>query len=284
MKRWVSALLGLLLIAGLAGAVWNGLADDGSAVFDLVLAEVDGEVAVSDGAGKALQAEVGQRLSPADRVATGTDAVAVLGLGSETRIRLGGTSSLKITSVDESGVQVELEDGALQATVRPNSGSVRVGSGGREALATNADFSMGVNGDVIQVAPTRGTVNLSGVDATRVEPGSVATIVDKHAQVALVTEDFLLEVEWPEVRRTKAATRQLSGTTLPSAFIYVDGELMAQADAQGAFELDVVVEEGRNEIEVQAVDLLGHEVTVHGELEKDTLGPGYLGGGAQYGN
>ena len=127
---------------------------------------------------------------------------AVLGLGRETRIRLGPESSLRVTALGPEGVQLELEDGALQATVRPGA-PVRVGSEGREIVATNAEFAMGVSDGVVQVEALQGEIGLSGADQTRLEAGSVATIVDRRAVIAPIPEELLLEVRWPAADRTR---------------------------------------------------------------------------------
>ena len=282
MKRWVSVLLGLVAMVSAGVAVWTYV-DTDTASLQLVLAEVDGEVKLTDGTGQTLDVEVGRVLNPAERVATSAASQAVLRRGSESWIRLGPTSSLRVTSIDDDGaVGIELEDGAIEARVRPGSGALRVGSQGREVLATNADFTVGVQTDVMLVGAQRGSVSLSGVDVTLVEEGTVATVVDRHAEIGPVPEDLLLQVEWPETRRTAADEGVLTGQTSAGAAVMVEGSFgqrRVRADAQGSFRVAVPLGEGDNLVNVRAVDLFGNEAVVDGALQtRDTRGPTYSGG------
>lgn len=277
MKRWVGVLLGLVALAAGIGAVWTYLSD-GAGEMALVLAAVDGEVTLVGPDGQPLSVQAGQELNASEKLATGRDSRAVLGLGSETRIRLGPESNLHVTSVTADGVSLELEGGALEATVRPGSGSVRVGNGGREVVATNAEFAVGVSDGVLQVEARDGELGLSGVDETRLQAGSVATLVDRKAEIATIPEELLLEVRWPAVERTRAETQEVSGRTVPGARIEVRGgweePVVGRADGTGRFRIEVPLTEGRNPVTVVATDPLGHRADVEGELlTRDTVGP-----------
>src|SRR5687767_1668107 len=117
MRRLLTALVGVVVVAFALGAVWRYLAAErGTAV--LVLVEVDGRVELTGPGRPAAAATEGTVLGPDDRLRTSAASRAVLSLGEGTRIRLGPTSSLVVQSVDADGVALELEDGQLQATVR----------------------------------------------------------------------------------------------------------------------------------------------------------------------
>lgn len=277
MRRWVGVLLGLVALAAGIGALWTYLSD-GASEMTLVLVDVDGTVTLAGPDGTALAAEVGRPLDASDHVATGKGSRAVLGLGSETRIRLGPESSLAVTSVGADGVRLELEGGALEATVRPGSGAVRVGNAGREVVATNAEFAVGVSDGVLQVEARDGELGLSGVDETRLQAGNVATLVDRKAAIAAIPEELLLEVRWPSEERTRAATQEVAGRTVPGALVAVRGgwgePVVGRADAEGRFRIEVPLTEGRNPVTVHATDPLGNRADVEGVLNtRDTLGP-----------
>jgi hypothetical protein len=280
-RRFAGVLVALVVLVAAAIAIGNYLAS-GESALELVLERADGAVTVQRH-GEQVQAAVGLRLDANDRLSTAAGGGAVLALGSETKIRVGPTSSMQITSVDEDGVRVELEGGRIEATVRPESGSVRVGNRDREVVATNADFRMAVDGGIVQVETTRGEVLLSGTDETVVAAGEQATIVDRHAALGPVPEDLLLEVAWPEAERTRASVSVVEGTTAPGAEVTIRGAfdpVVVRADGDGRFQAEVRLGEGDNRVDVVAVDPLGRESEVMaGSLQvRDTRGPRWKGG------
>ncbi len=286
MRKWIGWLLGVVVcLAGITA--WWMLRPTGGGQHVLVLTEMDGQVSVMGPTGEAVNAVVGAPLSPEDRVATGGASRAVLGLGRETRIRIGPDSALQVVSVDGDGVRLELEGGALQASVRPDGGAVRIGNGGRSVLATNADFNMEVDDSLLVVGSTRGSLSLSGVDVTRVEEGSVATIVDRSAEIGPVPQELFLNVEWPRVARTRETKTVLAGVTTPGAQVQLEGPWgvrRVRADGSGAFQVELPLSEGANDVRVTALDLFGNQADVQGELQtRDTMGPSFTGG-VRYGN
>ena len=143
-NRFLGPLIMLAVIAGLA-VFRSGLPLAGGAAALTVL-EVDGEVTRSRlETRNAL--EVGMSLEDNDLVTTGDAGRAVLGLGAETRIRLGKGSDLQVVQLDDQGLQIELKQGSVTATVRPSSQFVRVTSRGREVQATDAEFAVDVDGE-----------------------------------------------------------------------------------------------------------------------------------------
>lgn len=287
MRRLVGLFLGLVVVIAAISTVWTYASGEDRQA-QLVISEVDGEVRLTV-QGVEDDARRGVVLGAKDRLVTGSEARAVLALGANTRIRMGPLSALEVTAVSEEGVQLELEDGALHATVRPEGGAVRVGSQGREVIATNAAFDVGVHGGVLQVSTQRGSVSLAGVDNTRVDAGSQATIVDRKADIGPVPEEVLLEVEWPEPVRTRARTTTIAGTTAPGALVRLVGPtgepVAVRADAAGRFRVEMPLSEGSNEVEIEAVDVLGKRSrSVEGTLQtRDTLGPSFRGG-VKYGD
>lgn len=290
MRRSLIALLAVVVLAVMAGAVWRYVRAEGP-VPELLVSEIEGQVTLvrarpADGAADGavlppVDATEGMVLGDDDRLATGEGARAELLLGSDTHIKVGPTSSLQVLSVDEAGVSLELENGALEATVRPESGAVRVGNRGRAVLSTNGAFQVGVRDDVLQVVASSGEVSLSGMDQTRLRPGEQATVLDRHAEIGEVPEELLLAVEWPADARTRSETGQVVGHTSPGATVVVRGTLGEQtvrADHEGRFQAMIALAEGENEVVVEAIDLLGRRSDVPGVLVRDTRGPAFQGG------
>ncbi|MBW2254006.1 MAG: FecR domain-containing protein [Deltaproteobacteria bacterium] len=287
MRRLVVPVLGLIVLVAAFLATLASLSE-GSTDVALVLTEVAGEVTITDAGLETSAAQTGIRVNPLDRVATGEDARAVLELGHETRIRLGPVSSIQVNAVDEEGVEIELEEGALQATVRPDSGSLRLSSRGREALITDGDISMGVLPDeMLLLESTRGDAMLAGIiGASLLQEGERLVVGrEEHAEIGRIPEELLLAVQWPENPRTRKETMEIPGKTEPGARVRITGSAgvtEVRADEQGAFRVEVSLYEGENPVRVEAVDLLGNSVEVRGVLERDQSGPTFRGG-VEYG-
>lgn len=287
MKRFLVPVLGLVVLVAAFLATVTTLST-GSTDSALVLAEVDGEVTVTDAVLQTTPAEAGLRVNPLDRVATGENARAVLELGEETRIRLGPVSSIQVQAVDEEGVEIELEEGALHATVRPDSGSLRLSSRGRQALITDGDVAMGVLPDeMLLLESTRGDAMLAGImGASLLQEGERLVVgQEEHAEIGRIPEDLLLAVQWPENPRTRKETVELPGRTEPGARVRITGSAgvtEVRADEYGAFSAEVPLYEGENPVRVEAVDLLGNTAEVRGVLERDQSGPTFRGG-VEYG-
>ena len=281
MRRLVTAALALLVVVAASSALWRYARSD-RALAELRVLEVYGDVRVGTG-GEGRPAAEGQRLAAADRLTTGGDARAVLALNGDSRIRVGPASSVVVKDVSLEGVSLELEDGALTAIVRPESGALRVGSRGREVVATHGEFAVGVSGAVLQVDARDGAVVLSGVDVTRVEAGQQAIVVDRHAEIAAVPEALLLAVEGPGGAPTREDRAVVSGVTAPGARVEGRGRFgsrRGRAGDDGRFAVEVPLVEGDNDVEVVAVDPLGQETLVAGALAvRDTTGPTFRAGG-----
>lgn len=275
MRRLVLALLALVVALAVGGAAWRYVAA-GDPTGRLVITEVRGPVTLTS-AGRPAPAGEGDVLDGADQLATGPDGRAVLELGGAV-IRLGPVSSMVVQGVDTDGVRLELQDGQLQATVRPGTAAVRVDSKGREIVATNADFSVGVHEDVLQVATGRGEVRLTGVDPpTVLAEGQLATVVDGSLTREALPTELLLAVEWADERRTRAVTQVLTGSTSPGAEVTIRGSFgkrTVRADKRGRFSAEVPLAEGENPVELTATDVLGRNAEVTGTLAvRDTTGP-----------
>lgn len=286
MRRAVLVLLSLVVLGAVLVATVAYLSDE-TASTTLTLAEVQGSVTVTGSEG-AQEARPGLPIQPLDRVATGDGSRAVLELGEETRIRLGPVSSIQVNAVDEEGVEIELEEGALQATVRPDAGAVRLSNRGRQALITDGDVQMGVGpDDLLLLEATRGDVMLGGIPGASLlaEGGRLVVGDGDHVEIGRIPEDLLLAVEWPANPRTRKEAVALPGRTEPGAVVRVEGSagvIEVRADENGEFEVEVPLYEGENPVRVEATDLMGNRIEDKGLLERDQSGPTFRGG-VEYG-
>ena len=279
MRRTVGFVLGLVVVIAALSTVWIYLKGEGAPA-TLVVHEVEGAVTLTRALGEQGEVPVGFELDNGDKLATGADARVVLTLGEETRMRLGPTSSIQVTGVDQTGVQLELEEGKLSATVRPGSGAVRIGNQGREVVAEDATFEVGVFGDAFQAQTTSGALTVVGTDVTRVEEGEQVTAVGRRASVGPVPEELLLEVQWPTRERDTVKKYALQGLSEPGTRIRVTGEglapVEAQADEKGVFVALIPLVEGRRaDVVIEATDALGRATTSPPILlpARDSTGP-----------
>ena len=108
-------------------------------------------------------ATVGSRLRPSDRVITGQSGRIELSMGQDAELTLEGGSALELVGATADGLVVELEEGRVQAVVRPGGTQLAVRTGEREVLAEDASFVVGL-GEAGQAAveSRQGRVTLVG--------------------------------------------------------------------------------------------------------------------------
>lgn len=265
-----------VLILGLVGYRVLFAAGDEAA---LVLLEVQGSVTSTDAAGVAAAAVPGTPIDPRHSLVVGADGQAVLGLGEETRLTLSNDSSIRVLGVDGSGVRVELEEGRVQARVRPGSPRLTVSNRGRGVEATDADFTIGADGEGgLQLRADRGAVGLQGLGyLDSLAEGKVLTAVSgKEPVVQDIPIELLLEVEWPDAPATRDAEVRVNGRTDPYARVRLGrGETLTEvrAGADGRFRGSVPLEEGANRLRVEVEDALGNHAEDGKELERDSTAP-----------
>jgi hypothetical protein len=283
-KRLAVPLLSVILLVAAAIAVLSYLSEEPQKA-RLVIAEIQGEVTVTGPDGSRQTGITGGVLKADDRVATGQASRAVLEIGDDTRIRLDPESTVQVGSQDDQSVTLELEGGALQATVRPGAAALRVGSRDRYVLTTDGSFEMGVGDDgILVVEMSEGQAMTSGFEGVspQLSAGDRATVAaDGTASIQPIAEELLLAVQWPEQKRTRETIRTVAGTTTPGARVRVEGgarSVESTADGAGRFELEVPLRSGRNDLRVEAIDQLGHTNSVDDWIEVDNHGPTFRGG------
>lgn len=283
MRQSVAILLAGVVAVAMLVATWRYLAAEHESG-ELVLTDVAGGVELLGPAAR--PARAGERVLVDDHLRTG-DGRAVLEFGGGTRVRLGPSSSVVVRGVGPAGVDLELEGGALRATVRPESASLAVTGAGVTVQATDAEFGFAVDDGLAVVDATRGDLALMGADQARLSAGSRAVIRDRSAAIGPIPSDLLLTVAWPPAGRTREDETRVTGRTAPGARVTLAGAFGSRtlvADAHGAFEALIPLAEGDNAVEVSAVDLFGERVEVRGTLQtRDTRGPTFRGG-VEYGN
>ncbi len=278
MKRdWLGIFAVVAIIAvGFVAYEWL-FGNDAADRFRIV--SVAGEVRHVHAQGGESSATAGDRLATGDRIVSQGSGSAVLGLGDDARITVGPESSVEVLGVTEEGVQLELEGGRVEATVRPGSGRVGVVADGRELSATDADFTA-VRGDdgTLAVSTARGEVAVGGLDGVSSLAAGEELIAPRDGSPlrAPASEALLLTLREATPPRTREPEAKIEGTTSPGATVTVTGgerPVTTRAASDGSFRVAVPLGEGENHLQIRAESLLGKSAVVAATQVRDTTAP-----------
>ncbi len=260
-----------VLVLGVAAWLWLFAADP---LDPVVVQQVRGEVTRVRG-GVEAPATLGEALRDDDQIRV-NDGAAVLSMGQDTRLTLHEGASLRLLGLAEDGLRVELENGRVEATVRPGTPSLRVSSRGRGVVAQDADFALAVDDEgTFDLEARRGDLGVFGVDGVeRLGEGQrLYAAPGQSATVAEIPSTLLLDVPWPEGGPTKETSITVRGVSAPGAKVVGPGGVSARAGPDGAFTLTLALAEGQNELTLEATDLHGRRSTAVGRVVRDTTGP-----------
>ncbi len=255
----------LAVIAILAvGFVGYKVLFPGDDVVPLLVQAVEGSVHHIDERGDRSSVAPGLVLEHSSRLETETNGRAFLALGGGSTLTVDQSSSVRILDVSRDGVRIELDGGSVEATVRPERGSVGIVNRDREVIGRDGSFAVGVNASGnMAVESHDGEVELVGIDqvATLGQGERLLLLSDGTPKVAAIPESLLLEVAWPESARTRHAEVAVRGLTDPGAEVRVGASgrwTTVVADAEGHFEASISLDEGENPLRVVSRDPLGH--------------------------
>ncbi len=278
---WVAAAVVLAVAGAVLGLAWV-TAPGGAG--GLTVVEVRGQVEVrGGGGGTGRPATTGMVVGAEEAVRTGADATAVLAAGPDTEIQVEPGSSMVVRRVDAQVVSVELEGGRVRADVRGARRPVRVASEGRAVRTQDGTVAVAVEDGVFAVEVARGSATAEGLPGVdRIEVGSsVVGLPSGEAALGDIPDEVVLDVAWPEARRTREARVPVRGRTAPGARVVVTGgadPVTVRAGADGRFEAMVRLREGAHPVVLEATDPFGRAITDEAELERDTTPPVLRGG------
>ncbi len=212
-------------------------------------------------------------------VETGINGSAILQYGDHAELVLSGSTSIQVVSADATGLRVELDAGAVSARVRQGATPLNISNRGRSVGATDADFTVMVGqSGPLSLASQRGELSLTGIEGTGKLGVGNALHVERSNKASLlpVSESLLFDVEWPEDKRTREDTIEVTGSTDPYATVTL-GEgpdaVRVRADRDGRFRATVPLAEGVNDIELKVRDVSGREASRRQELNRDSTAP-----------
>ncbi len=222
----------------------------------------------------------GDVLSENDEVRTGLFSEAVLQLRGQSSVVVSAGSSFVVGRDQVERASFELGLGQVTAAIAP-AGERRFEfrSRGSDAVARTreGEFSLATDGRGTVVVDSRsGEVELSAAGQSTTVPKGKRSVVapsQPPGKLMPIPSSLALQVKWPPVKMDRKVTT-VSGKTSPGATLLVNGVLV-RADPQGAFSLDVALEEGSNRVVISATDPSGNTTSAESpEIQVDTRPPG----------
>jgi len=239
---------------------------------------VEGEVTHTRASGEKLEAQATESLEATDTLSVAQDSRAEIAIEGGSTLTLAELSSIRLLSVDDRGVQFELDDGQVTARIRPGSPPVSVTANDSTTTAENADFVVASRSDdVVGLEVTRGDARVQRQDAmTLVAQGQRLTLSrDEQPIITAIPTALLLEVLWPEAD-VQGTEFLVQGHTAPFATVTIRGpdqQKRVVADSHGKFQTKILMNDGDNPLSVVAVDPLGNEMGVNHVVRRDSTPP-----------
>ncbi len=265
-----------ILVLGLLG---YRLIFSGEDVTPLLVQAVEGRVSHVDPQGERSSLSPGHMLERLDRVETTSGGRAFLTMGGGSTLTVNQGTSVRVLDVSGDGVRVELDEGSVEATVRPERGSVGIVHRDRQVISTEGTFAVGVGSQGnMAVENHGGSLQLVGIDTVEglAEGERLLLLADGTPRLAAIPESLLLEVAWPDSARTRQAEVAVRGLTDPGAEVRIGAAghwTTVVADAEGHFEATVALEEGENPLKVVSRDPIGRSTTDETLVVRDTEPP-----------
>jgi len=206
---------------------------------------------------------------PAGAVLSTDDGSVWLRSGPSTQVRVDPSTTVRVVAVGEAGLELDLASGRIQATVRGESGALRVGAFGKQVMATHAEFVLAASEDGhVDLRGISGDTTVSGLRGVHmVSAGETVHGFPSGAAVARATEDLLLDVEWPEP--TIENHVRLQGTSAPGVKVEVVAGSrieVLRADSSGQFGIDLATSRVDEALEVRVDDGFGNGPSSTGTL------------------
>ncbi len=228
---------------------------------------VSGEVERRDGQSPWRRARAGELLALEEELRTGAQSTVTVDVGGTAKVEVFPDSRFSVRDITETVAKVRLDHGRLSAEVYGRGKSkLRVETKGSDAVAEAeaGEFSMLSSGSGrVVVATRRGSVRLSAKNKTViVETGQQSMVDGDRSPVGPmeIPTSLFLRVKRPKSVMQREKQGRIRGQTAPGAIVSVNG-VRTPTDEHGEFSAVVGLEEGKNQIVVEAEDVLGRRLT-----------------------
>lgn len=203
-------------------------------------------------------------IEPGTHVRTGAGGSASLDYGDAVHIHLDGDSRVRVEKLGGDLVKFVVGEGVVTADVQPlGTREVQFAAEGSDVVLQTHGGSVHMMHDghgSVQAAVSRGTASVTAAGKTvALHAGETSAVRPGAAPGAAspIPTSLLLKVKWPVAGPTAKRRHLVAGEASPGARVRV-GEQVVTADGRGHFEAVVELREGRNEIHVVALDVVGH--------------------------
>lgn len=253
-------------------------AEDGHV--DVRISGAEGAVELRQADGSWVKAAEGEVLDPDGAVRTLDGAAAVLSAGELWQVRMESGTEVSLGEVSESTSRVLLSAGMATATVRDAASkhTFEVRASGSDAVAKTAGGTFAISNNAagtVAVGAREGEVEFSGAGRMVIVRAGQQSIVHPGGaptEPSAVPSSLLLKVKWPQKSLLTRRRLVVSGETAPGAQVQVAGRVV-RAGADGRFSHPVQLAEGRNAINVTAVEVGGSRASTDADLQVDTRDP-----------
>lgn len=262
MKQIVVILVLLGTIVG--AALWIHRTQIQPAVpFNVTVRTKIGDVRRGTGGNDAAPLKDGDQLREGNRIFTGAGSfVELSGLEGET-FRLKADSEVLINRIAAEGVRFELKQGEIEASVTQyrKDRTLEVGVTGNPVVveSKSGQFRVAANGErVLDVAADEGAVGIVYPDGRheQLQVGERRIFAENGEELLRgpIPRSVLLKVDWPEKTVQTEKSLEVTGTVTPGSRLRVDGKVV-RPDRDGRFKTIVPLQEGKNQIDVEAKGL-----------------------------
>jgi len=223
--------------------------------------------------------EPGQIVGVNDVVKTAANGSAALQYGDGAQVMLSEATVMRVLNADATGVQIDLGEGEVTARVRQGAPPLDIVTKSRTIRGSDADFTVMVTRDGgFSTMAQRGQISVLGSEGGQSIRSGVAVHSQKGGALLIepVTENLLLDVEWPEETRTRLSEVEVSGQTDPYATVTVGTgpeAVRVRSDRDGRFRATVKLREGENEVTLKVRDVAGREAIRVQKVRRDSTAP-----------
>lgn len=219
------------------------------------------------------------KLGADDALRTDESSSAVLSIGSAVHVELAEHSEFALAQITQEVSRLRLESGRVAARLDGNTSQrVRLEVRGSEAVteASSGAFSvMRADNGQVTVATTAGKVSLQAGDRRIELPAGQQSVVPVNGVPSAPTHipsSLLLKVAQSARSALNRRETAVSGKTSPGATVSVNG-IPAITNESGEFTTQIPLQEGANQVTVEAVDALGRVEQRQVAVQVDTQAP-----------
>lgn len=244
-----------------------------------IVSTLTGSVEVSLGGGAWQAGVMRQAMTDGDRIRTAGDGEVTL-THQSSHVTVRAATQVEVSQLSADSSRFQLTEGQIFVEARGDRVSMRTRSGAAmDARDAGVGMTVKPNGWA-QVIVKRGSADFTGLDRTEhLKEGEEAhaDAGGRPSKPAPIPDVLLLNVRFPDAETFRSKIAHVDGRADPGSRVRV-GSHDVEVGADGTWSADVVLEEGINEIRVDAADSIGNTRTERSQpIRVDTMAPSLEG-------